>query len=328
MQRSCLQCNRSVSFVLMSPLWCKLQVKAWLKSVAVAVFICAYAGGLALASADTDGVIAQSAVETVSAAAPAAPVIFSPIVLLGVYIDGKPDRVLRDAVSDRLTRLGEEVKNAQESAELSVCKQTGCYAEMSTRNSVLRVLRLDIYESAARRYYIEGALYDRATNAVRTSSGSCEDCSSENLRATLADLAGRLVNPAPAVKATPKAQPSSKSAPEAKLQEAVATAIAPPVAAPPRAASRWTRGRIALVTLTSVLTAASLVSTIALGASAQGSGANQQLCTLDQNDPLSSAPPCISRTAVIVTGSIFTGLSATGLAVSLLYPLFAKENSL
>lgn len=233
------------------------------------------------------------------------------IVLLGVFVDGKADKGLRDVVTDRLSRLGQDVTLAPEH-ENQGCKQTACYAEVSTRKNASRVLRVDVYESSNRRYFVEGTIYERAKGSSRPSSAGCDDCSSENLRALLGDLAARLVTTPdkPAVRPPPR-QLVSGGAPQPAI------ALIPSPVPPPRPLSRWTPGRIALVTVLSTLTGAALIGTIVSGTTSAGVGMNQQVCTLDEKVRPTMPPPCISRTALTVASGLLTGLSATGLALSL-----------
>lgn len=246
-------------------------------------------------------------------ASPDAATAADPIVLLGVFIDGKSEKGLRDVVTDRLSRLGEEVTLVQE-YELLACKQTACYAEISTRKNASRVLRIDVYESSARRYFVEGAIYERAKGSSRSSSAGCDDCSSDNLRGLLGDLAARLVTAPdkPAVRVSPQLPAKSSAPPQTTL-----TIETPPAPPPPRLRSRWTPGRIALVTLLSTVTGAALIGTIVTGTTSVGVGTDAQICTLDQQEKPQMAPPCISRTALTITGGVLTALSGAGLALSL-----------
>lgn len=242
--------------------------------------------------------------------------------IVGVFFDDKPEKSLRKVVIDRLSRLGEDVKPGEDATELTKCKQAVCYAEIAARSSAARVLRMDVYESASRRYYLEGVIYSNANGAVRTSNGSCDDCSSENLRAMLSDLAARLVAPEPTARPpestaqTPKLDPGERM-PKLDPGERIAPPPPAPLVDKPR---RWTPGRMALITLLSAVTGAMLIGTIALGTMhPAGGGSDPGFCLRDekQSESEGMGQKCLSQPRQIAIGSILTGVSAAGLALNL-----------
>jgi len=250
--------------------------------------------------------------------------------LLGVFNEqGKLEKTLRDTILDRLTRLGEDITAAPEANDLATCKQVVCYAEISTRTNASRLLRVDVYESAARRYYFEGALYEHGKGSSRTANGSCDDCSSENLRAVLGDLTARLVttNEKPVPRPANKAD-GSLPLPEHPPQLIPTVQPSGAIPSPGPRRSHWTPGRIALVTLLSAVTGVTLLGTILVGtAKPEPEGeAAKWLCTLDEKTAPTKQPPCISQTALTVSGSLLTGLSAASLALTLQQTL-SKEAS-
>ncbi|MFO0576904.1 MAG: hypothetical protein U1A78_23115 [Polyangia bacterium] len=263
------------------------------------------------AEADSE---APSSVGTAPAEPPAAAAA-GPIALLGVFTNARPDKTLRDTVFDRLTRLGEEISLVPESADSQDCKQVACYADFSLRHGAPRILRVDVYESTPRRYYLEAALYDQARGSARTSKGSCDDCSSENLRAVLGDLTARLVaasEPTTRLSVPPESPPLSGSLP--LVTTATAGTASPSVPRP-----RWTSPRIALVAVLSALTAATLLGTVVMGTRDVPGSGQKWLCTLDDKQRPKTAEdlPCISRTQWAIGGGVLTGLSAAGLALTL-----------
>lgn len=247
-----------------------------------------------------------------------------PVVLLGVFANERSDRSLRDSVLDRLTRLGEEVSATPDSADHATCKQTSCYAEISARIGAKRLLRVDIYESSPRRYYLEGSLFETASGSIRSAKGSCDDCSGENLRTVLSDLAARILSvrePAPR-HASPESTPSARTPPWMPAVESGARSRP----APP---SGWTPPRIALVTVLSTLTATMLIGTVVIGTRPIPSGGSRSLCVTDGTRP--SNPeffPCASQPLWIAGASVLTGLSAAGLGLSLYPALRHNEKSL
>lgn len=244
----------------------------------------------------------DSATEQVS---PDAPLRSGPVVLLGVFANEKSDRSLREAVIDRLTRLGEDVTPAVDSPELVDCKQAACYTEVSLKTNVQRLLRVDVYESRPRRYYLEGALFEQQTGNTRTAKSSCEDCSSESLRTALGDMTVRIVaggEPAQRVHLPEKSEITPPAPP----------VIAASLVTPRR---RWRPERIGLVALLSTLTATTLVGTILLPSLAPSKDSN--FCSVDSGiKPTSDNFRCVSMTSWTIGGTILTALSTSSLALT------------
>lgn len=278
-------------------------------SIAVvnALFCCA---GGPLARAAGEGEVASSTVGQAAADTPPAGAS-GPVMLLGVFAGEKADKSLRDAVIDRLTRLGEEVSLALDSVELIDCRQVACYAEISARLNAQRLLRVDVYESTPRRYYLEGVLFERQTGSTRSAKSSCEDCSSESLRAALGDMTARMVA---------GGEPVQRSRSGGNHDISPPSPPSPPRPSPvspdrkPLPRQRWTPERITLVTLLSTLSAATLVGTILLPARAPATDSN--FCSVDRMIT-SDDFRCFNVATWTIGGTVLTALSTTSLALTL-----------
>lgn len=270
-----------------------------LSIVAVNAIFCFAASRLAAAAEEGDSDHATVG-QTVPSEPPAAS---GPVLLLGVFLEEKADKSLRNAVVNRLTRLGEEVRLAPETVDFIECKQTACYAEISAKLNVQRVFRVDVYESTPKRYYLEGVVYDQQTGNARSAKSSCEDCSGESLRTRLGDMAVRVVAGGEPAQVAPDPKP-----------------IIPPPAPPhppvPAPRTRWTPERITLVTLLSTLTAATLVGTVLLPSIAPSK--ESSYCSLDTGiKPSEGNFRCVNIASWTIGGIVLSGLSTTSLALTL-----------
>jgi len=146
-----------------------------------------------------------------------------PVVVLGVWKDGRPDGMLFHRLTEHLARNGERlVATPKLSADEQQCTSQECLDRLAVRSAAKFVLSVSAQKStpvpgpAADNLYLTGLLYDSVRHWPRQATLDCVGCKGELLVTRVNDLADKLLveirTPELTLAATPSA-PSGSGTP-------------------------------------------------------------------------------------------------------------------
>lgn len=241
---------------------------------------------------------------------------------VSVYVDGKADKPQREWLLDRLARLGEDA-SALDVPGLASCRSAGCLAEYAEPGR--RLLLVHVTSQGSSRYFVEGFLKSPSDPAAQIAQSACEDCSPENLRSLVGDLAARvLTEPSPPASPHPAGASSS--------QPLASTPPGQPATSGERSAATWTPRRIVTVASLSLVTGLTAGLTLTLAIAGWGTGKGNLVLFSDGPEssmygldgrPRPDATPNLSALSIVLSGAAVTLLS--GVSLVLLWPSHTRK---
>lgn len=281
-----------------------IRVPGPLLAVALPLLLCsmaaAWAQGRDVPPADDPGVA-----KTPSVSAKAA---------ITVFVDGKVDKLLRAGLADRMARIGEDAEPADDLDSLNDCREAVCVKEHIRADR--RVLIVHISTNGNRRYFLEGLLMEPNAGSLRTAQTACEECSNENLRGVLGDLASQLlVHPAPSKPQNREPGLAAAPPPRSPPTSAGATAVAPAAQTDKGGRRVWTPRKIALLALLSGAALATLTTTLVLTASSFPYN-KPHVCLMEDAPPDKPIPFCWSAVGLVTAGFAVTAVLGGGIGLA------------
>lgn len=230
---------------------------------------------------------------------------------VSVYVDGKADKPQREWLLDRLARLGEDA-SALDVPGLASCRSAGCLAEYAEPGR--RLLLVHVTSQGSSRYFVEGFLKSPSDPAAQIAQSACEDCSPENLRSLVGDLAARVLTE-PTPPASPHPAGASSSLPLASTPPGQP---GQPATSGERSAATWTPRRIVTVASLSLVTGLTAGLTLTLAIAGLGPGKTNVALLPDKPGPEMTWPndlPNWSTVSLVLTGTAVSILSGVSLAL-------------